>query len=211
VWRNWQTRTTQNRVPKRSVGSTPTTGTTNDTRTMNDYVTLLRRDPLLAAAAVVAVIGLLTICGFFYFQYVLGYPPCPLCLEQRDAFYVSVPLAALLWLGANHDASSKVMTAGFAVITLAMLWNTGLSAYHAGVEWKFWPGPADCSGPINNFGSATNMLKQLENIRIVRCDEAAWRFLGISLAGYDVVISLFLAAVAAWGFKASLARHGRSG
>jgi disulfide bond formation protein DsbB len=55
------------------------------------------------------------------------------------------------------------------------------------------------------------MLKQLQDIRIVRCDEAAWRFLGISLAGYDVLVSLFLAIVAAWGFKASLARQSRSG
>jgi disulfide bond formation protein DsbB len=103
------------------------------------------------------------------------------------------------------------MIAGFAVIAAVMLWNAGLSAYHAGVEWKFWPGPADCSGPINSLGSASNMLKQLQDIRIVRCDEAAWRFLGISLAGYDVLVSLFLAAVAVWGAQASLARHRRSG
>jgi disulfide bond formation protein DsbB len=173
---------------------------------MNDYVALLRRDPPLSAAAIVAIIGALTICGFFFFQYVLGYPPCPLCLDQRNAFYVSVPLAALLWLGAGHGASSKVMIAGFAVIVAAMLWNAGLSTYHAGVEWKWWRGPIDCSGPINSLGSTGNLLKSLQDIKIVRCDEAAWRFLGISLAGYDVLVSLFLAAVAAWGFKASLAR-----
>jgi disulfide bond formation protein DsbB len=174
---------------------------------MNDYLALARREPALAAAAVVAGVGLLTICGFFFFEYVLGYPPCPLCLEQRNAYYVSVPLAALLCLGASHGASSKVMIAGFGVITAVMLWNTGLSAYHAGVEWKFWAGPTDCSGPINNFGSAGDLLKKLQDIRIVRCDEAAWRFLGISLAGYDVLVSLFLAVVAGWGLRASLARH----
>jgi disulfide bond formation protein DsbB len=172
-----------------------------------DYFTLARREPQLTAAALIAVIGVLTICGFFFFQYVLGYPPCPLCLQQRDAYYVSVPLAALLWLGASQDAANKVMILGFAVIAAVMLWNTGLSAYHAGVEWKFWPGPSDCSGPITNFGSAGDLMKRLQDIHVVRCDEAAWRFLGISLAGYDVLVSLLLAAIAAWGAKAALARR----
>ena len=165
-----------------------------------------RRDPPLAAAAIVAIVGALTICGFFFFQYVLGYPPCPLCLDQREAFYIGVPLAALLWLGASHGATRKVMVAGFVVVAAVMLWNTGLSVFHAGVEWKFWPGPQYCSGPINGLGSATNMLKQLQNIRIVRCDEAAWRLFGISLAGYDVLVSLFLALIAAWGAKAAWTR-----
>ena len=173
---------------------------------MTDYLTLARNDPPVAAAAVVVLLGGLTIGGFFFFEHVLGYPPCPLCLDQRMAFYVAVPLAALLWLGAGFGAARKVLLLGFAAIAAVMLWNTGLSAYHAGVEWKFWPGPADCSGPINSLGSAGNMLKQLQSIRIVRCDEAAWRLFGLSLAGYDVLISLFLAAVAAWGGKAAWAR-----
>jgi disulfide bond formation protein DsbB len=172
-----------------------------------DYLALARRDPPLTAAAIIAVVGALTIGGFFFFEYVMRLAPCPLCLDQRNAFYFCVPLAALLCLGANHGASSKVMIAGFVVITAAMLWNTGLSAYHAGVEWKFWQGPTDCSGPINNFGSVRDMMNQLQRISIVRCDEAAWRFLGISLAGYDVLVSLALAAVAAWGAKESFVRR----
>jgi disulfide bond formation protein DsbB len=149
----------------------------------------------------IAILGALTICGFFFFQYGLGYPPCPLCLDQRNAFYVAVPLAVLLWVGLNFGASRKVIVAGFVVIAAVMLWNAGLAAYHAGIEWKFWPGPQDCSGPVNSAGSASNLLKQLQDIRIVRCDEAAWRFLGISLAGYDVLVSLLLALIAAWGVK----------
>lgn len=174
---------------------------------MSDILDIARRNPVVVAAATISLIGLLTICGFFFFEYVLGYPPCPLCLDQRNAFYVSVPLAALLWLGAEYGASRRVMVAGFAVIAVVMIWNTGLSTYHAGVEWKWWPGPTDCSGPINSLGSAGNLLNSLKDIKIVRCDEAAWRFLGISLAGYDVMVSLFLAAVAAWGCKAVLARQ----
>jgi disulfide bond formation protein DsbB len=115
----------------------------------------------------------------------------------------------MLGLGANRGASRKVLLLGFLAIAAAMLWNTGLSVYHAGIEWKFWPGPQDCSGPINAIGSTGNLLNQLQRISLVRCDEAAWRFLGISMAGYDVLVSLALAAVAAWGASSLLARRDR--
>lgn len=169
---------------------------------MKETSPLAHKTPVLAAGTII-IAGALTIAGFFFFQYVLGYPPCPLCLDQRMAFYVSVPLAILLWLGISVGASRKVLMLGFIAIAVVMLWNTGLSAYHAGVEWKFWLGPNDCSGPINRLGSTANMLNRLRDIHIVRCDEAAWRFLGISLAGYDVLISLFLAMIAVWGAKVS--------
>ncbi len=174
---------------------------------MNQYLTLARRDPPLTAAAVIAIVGALGIAIVYFFQYALLILPCPLCLEQRIAFYFSIPLAVLLWLGANYGASRKVMLLGFLAIMLAMLWNTGLSAYHAGVEWKWWAGPLDCSGPINKFGNAQDIMNQLQNrISLIRCDEAAWRFLGISLAGYDVPLSLSLAVVAAWGAWSSRLR-----
>jgi disulfide bond formation protein DsbB len=96
-----------------------------------------------------------------------------------------------------------VLLAALFVILAGMLWSAGLATYHAGVEWKLWAGPKDCSGALENLGSANDLLKQLESISVVRCDEAAWRFLGISLAGYNVLISLALAAVAAWGILAA--------
>ena len=176
---------------------------------MNDYLAIARKDPPLTAAAIVAGVGAVTICGFYFFEYGLRLAPCPLCLEQRLAFYFCVPLAVMLGLGANHGASRKVLLLGFLAIAAAMLWNSGLSAYHAGIEWKFWPGPQDCSGPIDKIGSTGNLLSQLQRISLVRCDEAAWRFLGISLAGYDVLVSLALAAVAAWGALGALARRER--
>jgi len=92
-----------------------------------------------------------------------------------------------------------------------MLWNSGLGVYHAGVEWKWWQGPIDCSGPINKFGAASDIFKKLDNIITVRCDEVSWRFLGLSLAGWNVLDSAGLAAVAAWGALASLAKQKRSG
>jgi disulfide bond formation protein DsbB len=174
---------------------------------MTDYLALTRKDPPFTAAAIVVIVGVLTIGAVYYVQYVMLLAPCPLCLEQRYAFYVCVPLAALLWLGASHGASRKVLMLGFIVTAAFMLWNAGLATYHAGVEWKWWQGPTDCSGPIDKLGSVTNMMNQLQRISLVRCDEAALRILGISLSGYDALVSLFLALVAAWGAKAAWARQ----
>ena len=105
----------------------------------------------------------------------------------------------LVLLGHSVGAQRKVLLAALFVIAVGMLWNTALGTYHAGVEWKWWAGPQDCSGALDNFGSVTDLLRQLETMSPVRCDEAAWRFLGLSLAGYNVLISLALAAVAGWG------------
>jgi len=176
-------------------------------RMMNYYLAMAREKPQLSAAAIIAVVGALAIATVYVFQYVFLILPCPLCLEQRVAFYFSIPLAVLLWLGASYGASRKVMLLGFLAIMVVMLCNTGLSAYHAGVEWKWWPGPLDCSGPISNFGNARDIINQLQNrISLIRCDEADWRFLGLSLAGYDVPLSFFLALVAGWGALKSRGR-----
>jgi len=83
-----------------------------------------------------------------------------------------------------------------------MVWNAGLGVYHSGIEWHWWPGPQECSGVIPDL-SGGSLLEQLQRTRVVRCDEAPWRFLGLSLAGYNVLISLALAAIALWGVAAA--------
>lgn len=164
---------------------------------------LLRDEPVAAAAVVIAVVGIATILGAHFFQYVLGLPPCPLCLEQRYAYYFAIPLAAMVILGVSVRASHKVILLALLAIAVAMLWNAYFGVYHSGVEWKWWEGPRDCSGPATNFSAGGGLLQQIQNAHVVRCDEAAWRFLGLSLAGYNVLISLALAAVALWGAKAA--------
>jgi disulfide bond formation protein DsbB len=166
---------------------------------VTDILQKAAKDPLPSAALAIAILGSATILGAWYFQYVLGIQPCPLCLEQRYAYYFSIPLALLALLGVSVGASRKVIVVAFVVIALGMLWNAGLGAYHAGVEWKFWAGPQDCGGSLGDLGTAGGLLKKLESIRVVRCDEVAWSFLGISLAGYNVLISLALAGIAAFG------------
>jgi len=151
------------------------------------------------AAFAIAIGAAATILGAFFFQYVLGYQPCPLCLDQRIAYYVCIPLAIFVVMGASVGSSRKVLLLAFAAIALAMLFNAGLGVYHSGIEWKLWAGPKDCSGPLNSLGSTGGLLSQLNEIHIARCDDAAWRFLGISLAGYNVAISLVLAGIAVCG------------
>jgi disulfide bond formation protein DsbB len=160
----------------------------------------------MAAALAVLVIAAATIAGAWYFQLVLGLQPCPLCLEQRYAYYLAIPLAALTVLAAGQNAPRSLLVAGLAVLALAALANAVLGAYHAGVEWKFWPGPSDCTGPVGNLGSAGSLLDRLDTTKVVMCDEVQWTFLGLSLAGYNVLISLLMAAIAAWGV-AKTARH----
>jgi disulfide bond formation protein DsbB len=167
------------------------------------YLAALRERPITTAAIAVAVAGSATILGAWFFQYVLGYMPCPLCFEQRYAFYFGIPLAVLVVLGESAGASRKVLLLALLAITAGMIWNTGLSAFHAGVEWKWWPGPRDCSGPLDSLSSG-GLLQSLQSIHVARCDDAAWRFLGLSLAGYDVLISGALAVIAGWGFWAGL-------
>lgn len=161
------------------------------------------RDAAFAAGVGIAVIAAATLAGAWFFQLVLNIRPCPLCLEQRYAYYLAVPLAVLVALGASGGASRRLLAAGLVVLLLALLANAGLGAYHAGVEWGFWQGPTDCSGPIVDLGNTGNLLDGLNKVKVIRCDEVQWRFLGLSLAGYNVLISFAMAALAAWGLAKS--------
>lgn len=165
--------------------------------------TLIQRwsDPV-AAAALVAAGGAVTILGALYFEHGLALLPCPLCLQQRWPYYVAIPLAAATALAAWRATGRMAVAAGLGLVALIMLVGAGLGAYHAGVEWGWWQGPQDCAAAAPfTPGSAANLLEQMRTARIVRCDEAPWRdpVLRLSLAGWNVLISLALAAVALAG------------
>lgn len=162
--------------------------------------------PAFIAAAAVGVVAALTLAGAWFFQLVLDIQPCPLCLEQRYAYYLAVPLAALVAIAAAKDAPRGVVLAGLALLALAALANAVLGGYHAGVEWKFWAGPTDCTGPVAQLGSAGSLLERLDTVKVIRCDEVQFRFLGISLAGYNVLISLLMALISVVGIARTVSR-----
>ena len=131
------------------------------------------------------------------FEHLGGYAPCPLCLTERIAYYAGVTggLVAILM----HQAGRKGMAAVLlAAIAVGYLINVGLGVYHSGIEWKWWPGPATCSGAAEISKSAGSLIEKLKTMQVVRCDEAPFRFLFLSFAGWSAVISATLAVVAAF-------------
>lgn len=134
------------------------------------------------------------------FQYIGGYLPCKLCLEERIPYYIGVPLMLLSALLAALGKSEKLTRLFLLIAGLLMTYGLVLSVYHSGVEWKFWAGPADCAtGAVSITTSAGNLLGDLNAVKPAACDVAAGRFLGISFAGWNGVASLILAIIAFYG------------
>jgi disulfide bond formation protein DsbB len=139
------------------------------------------------------------------FEHLGGYAPCPLCLMQRYAYYAAIPLLFIAM--ALVSEMPRVAAFIFFAVALAFLANAGLGTYHAGVEWKFWPGPDTCGTAQALPSNPADLLRGLGETRVVRCDEAAWTFAGLSMAGWNVLVSLvaFTTALKA-AFLAAAAR-----
>lgn len=151
-------------------------------------------------ALTILLIAAASIVGAWIFQ-VLGYAPCDLCLKERIPYYAGVALAGIaLFLAARGPTS--LLPAAFVGLALIFAASAMFGAYHAGVEWGFWPGPQDCTGPLDHAGSVADFLTQLQHVRVVRCDAVAIRVFGLSLAGWNAVISAALASAAALGARA---------
>jgi disulfide bond formation protein DsbB len=155
-----------------------------------------------AAGWLAAGLAAATIAGAWIFEF-FGYAPCELCLEQRWAYYIGVPLA----VAAAAVCSVRPRPGAWllALVGLVFVGSAVFGAWHAGVEWGFWPGPAGCTGSASQKAADMNdFLRQMEGTKLVRCDEMAIRILGLSLAGWNAVVSLVIAGLAFAG-----ARNGR--
>ena len=106
---------------------------------------------------------------------------------------------------------SFFIRAALIVLALLMAWSTGLGVYHSGVEWGIFAGPNDCGGtPAPAAAGVQDLMKQLQTTRIVSCTEAAWRFLGLSLAGWNALASFGLLVVALLGLRSASQRPASS-
>lgn len=147
----------------------------------------------------IGLASLALIAGAWYFELVVGLKPCKLCLEQRAPHYAAIGLAAVAALFAR---TRWAQIAALLVLAALMLWSTGLGIYHSGVEWGWFAGPNDCGGaPAPAAAGMQDFMKQLQSVRVVSCTEAAWRFLGLSLAGWNALASLALLGLALLGLR----------
>jgi disulfide bond formation protein DsbB len=152
--------------------------------------------PSQAPRALMIMAASLAILAAVWILQGVGYEPCELCLTQRYAFYVAAPLAALTAVVASRSAQGLART-GFALLALAFLANAALAGYHAGVEYHWWPGPTACTGGLTGPVDVNDLMKSLNSVRVVRCDEAQLRIAGLSLAGWNVIASAALAIYSA--------------
>lgn len=132
------------------------------------------------------------LCGAWFFQYGLGYAPCQMCYWQRHAHKAVLVISALA-LAMNYMNIGKP---GFwaSLIGLALLVSFGLAFWHVGVEYTWWEGPKTCMTGTPQVGgiSGQDLLNSLsEPVKLPGCAEVGWRFLGLSMAGWNGFISLY--------------------
>jgi disulfide bond formation protein DsbB len=129
-----------------------------------------------------------------------GYAPCALCLTAREIYWLALAIAGLGFVASAALRNAWLAQLTAAILTLTFLVGVGIAVYHVGAEWKFWPGPTACVGAqVGGGASGGDLLAELQKpIAVVPCDEAAWRMFGISMAGYNAVISFGLMALSAW-------------
>lgn len=163
----------------------------------------------LAAPALVLAASLAVLGGAFLFQYVGGLAPCELCLAQRYPYGVTIALSILALLFARGAGRGRGRAALLLLCALAFAIGAGIAVFHVGVEHHWWEGTAACTG--NGSAAAAGSLEalraQIMSQPIVRCDKIAWSLFGLSLAGYNVLISIALAAFSLWAGRRAWAER----
>jgi len=147
---------------------------------------------LFLALAMAFVVG-----SALAFEHIGGYIPCALCLTQRIPYYIGAPLmlvAAIVSLAGGPSWAVRGLLAAGGVL---MLYGLVLGVYHSGVEWHWWQGPASCATSADAVTTdAGSLLGDLSSKKPPSCDAAALRVLGLSFAGWNVLASAALAAIA---------------
>ena len=157
---------------------------------MASFVSPSSHTPRRFALALAACAALILL-GALGFQYLGDLAPCPLCVWQRYALIAAMMLALGSALAMDNTARVMLFLAGVAFVTSA-----GIGGFQVGVEHGWWQGSQACTGGQPTPATLDQLMAQVQGKPPARCDEVAWSLFGISLAGYNFLISLALAAVA---------------
>lgn len=136
----------------------------------------LARARLLALLIPAGLLG-----GAYVSQYGFGLFPCEMCWWQRYPHFAALPLALI---GFAMPARRWPV----ALAALAVMVSGLIGLYHAGVEYKWWEGITHCASTVHRTGG--NVLDDIMNAPLIRCDEPQWTLLGISLAGFNFLFSV---------------------
>jgi disulfide bond formation protein DsbB len=158
----------------------------------------------LLGAALVGLGMAGTVGAALGFEHIGGYIPCALCLEQRTPYYLGIPIMIGAFASAALNAPAALTRGLILVGGVLMLWGLYLGARHAGMEWGWWAGPGDCGVVAPMDTGRRSALDALDAFVPPACDVASGRFLGLSFAGWNVVASAILAAMA---FRFAFARE----
>jgi disulfide bond formation protein DsbB len=148
-------------------------------------------EPAAAARWVALLLPLALLGGAFGSQYLGGLHPCEMCYWQRWPHAAAILLAALAFTAPAQSSPAKALTL---LGALAITVSGAIGVYHAGVEAKIFEGFTQCTA-LSKSGNTADLLKQITHASLVRCDEVQFRFLGISMAGWNAILSLCGATV----------------
>ncbi len=141
--------------------------------------------PIVIANRIALVLPLALVAGALGSQYVGGLYPCEMCHWQRWPHYAAIPVAALGFATSGGVRRLLVVLAALLIAASGVI-----GVLHAGVEYGWWEGFTACTSGIRSTGSAADMLDQIMNQPLIRCDVPQWSLLGISLAGFNAILSL---------------------
>jgi disulfide bond formation protein DsbB len=144
---------------------------------------------LLASAAMLATAHAFETFG--------GLAPCELCLKQRTVYWVAIAVSAVAMVIVRTAGGPRWREPTCWLLALIFLVGAGTAGYHAGAEWKFWPGPQSCSGGAKVTAAALKDLLNGGGVKMPACDQPAWKLLGLSMAGWNTIASLILVALSA--------------
>ena len=125
----------------------------------------------------------------YFIQYVLGHKPCNLCIIERIPYIVAIILISIIFIINKYE---KIISS---IILIFFIFGTAVSFYHFGIEQGFFSESLICELTNSNALNKEELLNQLKKAEIISCKNVTFRFLGLSLATINTIISVILSGI----------------